>query len=87
MSPLVPEKKNIENQYQRIAAILIFVLGCIAIVWYLLQVIYCVIMGLEYNFASIESLGRLVIGFVFLMTGWAMFKQIDWEYNTPKLSN
>jgi len=81
---LVPEKKSTENGFKKIAAVIVFVIGCICLTWFLFHIIYAGVMGVEYDFMSANSLGRLVLGFIMVTMGYAMFKFIDWEYNRPR---
>ena len=76
---LIPEKKSAENGFKKLASIVVFVLGCICLCWFLFHIIYCGVMGVDYDFMSIESTGRLVLGFLMVTAGYAMDKFIDWE--------
>ena len=80
---LVPEKKSIENEYRKFAAIILFVLGCVLLTWFFFHLIYCAIYGIAFDFVTILSLGRLILGFLFTIIGFVMYKFIDWEYNKP----
>lgn len=81
---LIPEKKSLENQYRKIASLAVFLLGCICITWFVFHMINCGITGEEYDFLAVESLARLVLGFVLITVGYAMLKFIDWDYNRPR---
>lgn len=81
---LLPEKKKIENEYQRIVSLIIIILGVICIVWFVFHLIVVAMEGGEFNFFSVPSMVRILLGLILIATGYVMYKFIDWGYDRPR---
>lgn len=81
---LLSEKKKIENEYQRMASLIIILLGVIFILWFIFHLIIVFLEGNKYDFFSIVSMARILLGIILIAIGYAMYKFIDWEYDNPR---
>jgi len=83
--PLIPEEKGVENEYRRIAAAVVFIIGVVSLTWFVFHLIHCWANEIPYDFLSLVSVTRLVIGVIGIALGTAMHKFIDWNYDRPAL--
>lgn len=80
---LIPKKKSLENEYRKIMALIIFLLGAITLLWFLFHWMYIALTGEEFDMYSVLSLLRLIVGVGLMTLGYAMYKFIDMYYDRP----
>ena len=80
---LIPKKKSIENDYRKVMAIILFLLGVITLLWFLFHWMYIGLTEVEFDMYSSMSLMRIIVGIGLMTFGYAMYKFIDTYYDRP----
>ena len=83
---LIPKKKSIENEYRKIMALILFLLGATTLLWFLFHWMYIGLTNVEDDIYSTFSLLRIVIGVGLITLGYAMYKFIDIHYDRPYIT-
>lgn len=81
---LISEKKSVEQKYQKIASMIILVIGIIFLLWFVFHLLVASLIGSDYNFLSVISMIRILLGLIFAGSGYAMYKFVDFDYETPR---
>jgi membrane protein required for beta-lactamase induction len=80
------EKKSTEEKFQKIVAIIILILGIISLLWFGFHLLIAYLDNLDYDFLSITSMSRILIGLFFIGTGYVMYKFVDFGKGIAKPS-
>lgn len=80
---LIPKKKSIENEYRKVMALILFILGAITVLWFLFHWMYIGLTNVEFDIYSTISLLRIVIGIGLMTLGYLLYKFIDIYYDRP----
>ena len=83
---LIPKKKSIENEYRKIMALIIFLIGLTTLLWFLFHWMYVGLTGVDFDFYSTLSLVRIPLGIGLITFGYAMYKFIDIHYDRPYIT-